>query len=300
MHKYTTCRRLRLMLLIALTSGVWSLEAVTIRGLVEKAIYDGIKYLTNIGEDGFDAVGTASAGAVVIDASESHQKGWYGERLVYDQKTSINGWQSDPSSTNLGEATTDHRYYPANFEFYDMTVYFRDPEDPDQFVSSRTMVGEHWYEPDFYLQHHLSYVIWATTKKSHTKHRVFSHYSMRNGPDDRLRKPGQYPVEVRYKVYQLSYTKEDGMVRTPDNKQRKSTKSLNAISDDNSQVPLLGSQQWMMEGPDAFGWVKRSWNKQLEATVHSSMVQPVPLGVPTGGAPVTIREVYRVKEETGN
>jgi hypothetical protein len=288
------------LLMLVITSNFTSLHAVTVRGLVEKAIYDGIKYLTNIGDDGFDAVGTASAGAVVIDASESHQKGWYGEKLVYDQKTTINGWQSDPVSINKGEFTTDHRYYPANFEYYDLTVYFRDPEDPSHFVSSRTMVGDRWYEPDFYLEHHMSYVIWATTKKSNTKHRVCSNYSMQSGPDDRLREPGQHTVEVRYKVYQLSYTKNDGMVFTPDNKQRKSTKRLSAIADDNTQLALLGSQQWMMEGPDAFGWVKRDWDKQLEATVHSSMIQPVPVGVPTGGAPVTIREIYRVREESGN
>lgn len=55
-----------------------------------------------------------------------------------------------------------------------------------------------------------------------------------------------------------------------------------------------------MDGPNAYGWKRRSWEKQTEATVHSSMIQPVPVGVPTGGAPVTIREVFRVKEETGN
>lgn len=96
-----------------------------------------------------------------------------------------------------------------------MTVYFRDPENPDQFISSRTMVGDRWYEPDFYLQHHLSYVIWATTKKSNTKFRVLSNYSMKDGPDDRLREPGNYKVEVQFKVYQLSYTKNEGMVRIP-------------------------------------------------------------------------------------
>ena len=300
MHNYIANRMSWFILVFTLSSGTCSLEAVTLKGLVEKAIYDGIKYLTNIGDKGFEAVGTASAGAVVIDTSESHQKGWYGEDLTYDHKTTINGWQSDPTSINMGQETTDHRFYPANFEYYDMTVYFRDAENPDQFVSSRTMVGDRWYEPDFYLQHHLSYVIWATTKKSHTKHRVFSNYSMQNGPDDRLRVPGNYTVQVRYKVYQLSYTKNDGMVRTPDYTQRIEYSPMDAIADDHSQVNLLGSQQWMMEGPDAFGWVKRSWNKQLEATVHSSMIQPLPVGVPTGGAPVTIREVFQVKEETGN
>lgn len=289
-----------LILLITLTPGNWSLEAVTLRGLVEKAIYDGIKYLTNIGDEEFDAVGIASPGAVVIDTNESHQKGWYGEELMYDHQTTINGWQSDPTSTNLGEATTDHRYYPANFEYYDMTVYFRDPENPDHFVSSRTMVGDRWYEPDFYLQHHLSYVIWATTKKSNTKFRVLSNYNMNDGPDDRLREPGNYRVEVKYKVYDLSYTNEDGMVRTPDSAEKSKFAYLSAIADDNVQISPLAAQQWIMEGPNAFGSVKRSWNKQLEANVHSSMIQPVPVGVPTGGAPVTIREVYRVIEETGN
>lgn len=203
-------------------------------------------------------------------------------------------------STNMGQSTTDHRYYPANFEYYDILVYFRDPEDHSQFVSSRAMVGNRWNEPDFYLQHHLSHVIWATTKKSNTKFRVLSNYSMKDGPDDRLREPGNYKVEVKYKVYQLSYSNDDGMVRTPDDETLTATKNLNSIADDNAQVALLESQQWMMEGPNAFGWVKRRWEKQTEATVHSSMIQPLPVGVPTGGGPVTIREVFRVKEESAN
>lgn len=62
------------LLMLVITSNVTSLHAVTVRGLIEKAIYDGIKYLTNIGDKGFEAVGTAKAGAVVIDTSESTRK----------------------------------------------------------------------------------------------------------------------------------------------------------------------------------------------------------------------------------
>ena len=36
-------------LMLVITSNLSSLHAVTVSGLIEKAIYDGIKYLTNIG-----------------------------------------------------------------------------------------------------------------------------------------------------------------------------------------------------------------------------------------------------------
>jgi len=287
-------------LMLVITSNLSSLHAVTVSGLIEKAIYDGIKYLTNIGNEEFDAVGKAEAAGMVIDTSESHQKVWYSEELMEDHQTIKNGWRSDPISTNKGEATTDHRYYPANFEYYDLKVYFKDPNNPGQWLYHRNMVGERCYEPDFYLQHHMSYVIWATTKKSHTKFRVLSRYSMEDGPDDRLREPGKYRVEIKFKVYRLNYTEKEGMVRIPDDEPLTVSKKLSSIADDNAQLTLLGSQQWMMEGPNAYGSIVRSWEKHREATVHSSMVQPVPVGVPTGGAPVTIREVYRIKETTGN
>lgn len=288
---------------LILTTGMTCISVahgVSLKGMVEKAIWDGFKYYVFGDNPNFTAVGTASAGAVVMDTSASHQKGWYGESLMYDHQTTINGWQSAPISTYLDQATTDHRYYPANFQYYDMVIYNRDPNDPSKFISNNKWVGSSWFEPDIYIDHSMTYVIWATTKRSETKFRVFSRFTMQNGPDDRLRNdPGKYEVEVRHTVYQLQYTTQQGMVRIPDHKVKTSFAFLNKIADDNAQIDLLKDQQWMMQGPNAYGWIRRKWEKQTEATVHSSMIEPVPVGVPVGGAPVTIREIYRIKEEMG-
>ena len=64
----------------------------------------------------------------MIDTSHSKQKGWYAEELMYDHETRISGYQSAPVTTNMGVPSVDHRYYPAKFKYYDMTVYERDPK----------------------------------------------------------------------------------------------------------------------------------------------------------------------------
>ena len=132
----------------------------------------------------------------MIDTSHSKQKGWYAEELMYDHETRISGYQSAPVTTNMGVPSVDHRYHPAKFKYYDMTVYERDPKT-NEFSASHTWVNSGWYEPDVYLNDDRFYVIWATTKSSDTKYRVFSNYQMQNGPDDRLRKAGTYTVRVK-------------------------------------------------------------------------------------------------------
>ena len=45
---------------------------------------------------------------------------------MYDHETLISRYQSAPGTANMGEPSVNHRYHPANFEYYDMTVYERD------------------------------------------------------------------------------------------------------------------------------------------------------------------------------
>jgi len=41
---------------------------------------------------------------------------------MYDHETLISRYQSAPGTANMGEPSVNHRYHPANFEYYDMTV----------------------------------------------------------------------------------------------------------------------------------------------------------------------------------
>jgi hypothetical protein len=266
---------------------------------VEKTLFVIGKHFLLTGDPDFSAVGTASAAEVVIDTSHSRQKGWYSEELVYDHETIINGYQAAPVSKDQGQATTDHRYYPAKFEYYDLQIYVKDPETKE-FVSSYTWVDSGWFEPDIFLDHALTYVIWATTKYSETKFRVFSNYHMKNGPDDRLREPGDYMVRVKFKVYDLSYTEEEGMVFTP-NQERlyREVPGMNAIANDHRQVDVLKKHQWIMEGPNAYGWIKRRWGKESDVVVPADQFATFPAGVPVGSSAIVVREVYKVQEELG-
>ena len=200
----------------------------------------------------------------------------------------------------MGVPSVDHRYYPANFKYYDMTVYERDPKT-NEFSASHTWVNSGWYEPDVYLNDDRFYVIWATTKSSDTKYRVFSNYQMQNGPDDRLRKAGTYTVRVKYKVFDLSYKKDHGMVFMPNNEPlHHDALNVNAVADDHQQVNFLRSHQWIMEGPNAYGWVKRIWGKDYEVVVPADQFYTWPPGVPVGYSAVVVREVNEVKEEFGS
>lgn len=267
---------------------------------VEKTIFEIGKHFVLSADPDFDAVGTASAGSVMIDTSHSKQKGWYAEELMYDHETIINGYQSSPTTTDMGENSLDHRYYPAKFEYYDMTVYERDPQT-NQFTRSYTWVGSNWYEPDVYLNDSRYYVIWATTKSSDTKYRVFSNYQMQNGPDDRLRRAGTYTVRVKYKVYKLSYQKSQGMVFTPDNKPlHHDAHNVNSVAEDHQQVDILDDHEWIMEGPNAHGWIKRSWGKDYDVVAPTSQFATFPVGVPVGTSAVVVREVNKIEEEYGS
>jgi hypothetical protein len=125
---------------------------------VEKTLFGLGKHLL-LGEDpSVSAVGTASAGAVMIDTSHSKQKGWYREDLMHDHETIINGYQSDPVSTNKGIPTTDHRYYPANFSYYDFMVYELDT-DTQEFITSHKRARSGWHEPDRFLNNDRFYLI---------------------------------------------------------------------------------------------------------------------------------------------
>jgi hypothetical protein len=41
---------------------------------------------------------------------------------MYDHETLMSQYQSAPGTANMGEPSVNHRYHPANFEYYDMTV----------------------------------------------------------------------------------------------------------------------------------------------------------------------------------
>jgi hypothetical protein len=235
----------------------------------------------------------------VIDTSHSRQKVWYAEELMADHETIIDGYQSAPVSINRGKPTTDHRYYPAKFTYHDYTVYERDP-DTGQFITSHSRARSGWHEPNRFLKSDRYYLIWGTVKSSDTKYRFFSNYTMKNGPDDLLRKPGTYTVRVKYKVFNLSYENDKGMVFTPNNELLYSeTLNVSAIANDHRQVDVLDKSQLIMVDPYAHGWIKRSWEKEYDAKVNKNLFDSIPVGIPTGASAVTVRTVYRVKEELG-
>ncbi|MBT5927549.1 MAG: hypothetical protein HOH33_13120 [Verrucomicrobia bacterium] len=124
---------------------------------------------------------------------------------------------------------------------------------------------------------------------------------MQHGPDDLLRKPRTYTVRVKFKVFELNYDNNSGMVFTPNN-ERLYADALNvsSIANDHQQVRILKNNQWIMEGPYAYGWVRRGWEKQYDAKVNTNLLEPFPIGVPTGASAVTVRTVYKVKEELGD
>lgn len=75
---------------------------------------------------------------------------------------------------------------------------------------------------------------------------------------------------------------------------------MNAVADDHQQADILDDHQWIMEGPNAYGWVKRSWGKDTEVVVPVDQFDTLPAGVFLSYPSVLVREVNEVKEEFGS
>jgi hypothetical protein len=104
---------------------------------------------------------------------------------------------------------------------------------------------------------HLNVAI-GTTRKFDATYRVFSVYGNTTA-DQGLRDPGNYTVNIHYKLADLSYG-QNGLSTTPRALMEKKAVQMSAIDPDNKNVDLLSNKTEMNISPWATGSVTRDWD----------------------------------------